>query len=103
MIEYSMIKAEVESPELTKKESEVLSYLDDNISDVIKRDFPSTNTVYVSEVLFTDIFRSQNIPEKRRSIIIQQLVKDAAKAGWLLERDDSDNEHLYYSIMPKNK
>lgn len=103
MIEYSKIKAEVENPELTKTESDVVSYLDEKISDAIKREFPSTNTVYVGEVLFTDRFRSQNIPEKRRSIIIQQLVKDAAKAGWLLERDDSDSQHVYYSIMPKNK
>lgn len=103
MIEYDTIRAIVENPELSKTELEIVSYLDEKISETITREFPSTDTIYVSEVLFTDTFRSKNIPQKRRPFIIHELMRVAARAGWLLERDNSTNDNLYYTIMPKKK
>jgi len=95
MITHDEINSRVSSFELTEDEKAILARFDQICSDKIENNFASSDTVYVGEVLFFDVFRSAGTLGKRKKIIIEHLKANAVDDGWKIELIDE-----YYNITP---
>lgn len=79
MIKYDNIQACIVSKILNENETVALSNLDDLIDAKIKESFLYTSTMYIKESAFLTIFKNNNIPDKRRPIIVENLLNSVPK------------------------